>query len=184
MKYVVTILTSIFVSVFVAAGISFVHPSVSKAASGGGYVKTCTGGHMYLNAYEKRTFALHNQIRRNHNLRPFCLHPKLTRAAREHSQDMIRRDYFSHYTKGSGLDPGQRLDRIGYNWRTYGENIAYGTGSRGEPDNIMNDWMNSDGHRANILNGKFHEIGIGEVTGEFNGYNDTSMYTVDFGTRF
>lgn len=183
MRYVVTILASIFLAVFVAAGVSFVHPSVSKAASGGGYVKTCTGGSMYLNAYEKRTFALHNQIRRDYNLRTFCLHPRLVRAAREHSQDMIKRDYFSHYTKGSGLDPGQRLDRVGYNWRIYAENIAYGSGAHGEPDSIMNAWMNSDGHRRNILNGKLREIGIGEVTGEFSGYKNVSMYTVDFGTR-
>lgn len=183
MRHITTMLASVLVAILVAAGVSLAHPDVSKAATGGGYVKTCGGGQMYLNAKEKRTFVLHNQVRRDHNLRVFCLHPKLTRAAREHSRDMIQRDYFSHYTKGSGLGPGERLHQVGYDWRICAENIAYGTGASGEPDSIINDWMNSDGHRANILNGQLREIGIGVATGEFNGYNNTSMYTVDFGTR-
>lgn len=185
MKYIITMLSSVFLAVLVAGGVLLAQPSVSEAASGGGgYVKTCTGGRMYLKADEKRSLALHNEIRRDHNLRPFCVHPKLTRAARAHSRDMIKRDYFSHDTKGKGWDAGKRLDRAGYNWRIYGENIAWGSGSSGEPEKIMRSWMQSDGHRHNILKKGFREIGIGTAKGTYDRYDNATMYTADFGTRF
>jgi uncharacterized protein YkwD len=64
-----------------------------------------------------------------------------------------------------------------------GENIAYGSGTYGEPNSIMNSWMKSTDHRHNILDGKFREIGIGVSTGNWKGNDGVSMYTVDFGVR-
>ncbi|MFJ8752528.1 sigma-70 family RNA polymerase sigma factor [Streptomyces sp. NPDC102441] len=81
----------------------------------------------------------------------------LTKAASGHSADMAARDYFSH-TSPDGTDPGARITAAGYRWSTYGENIAKGQPTAAA---VMDSWMNSDGHRANILNCAFKEIGIG-----------------------
>lgn len=186
MKHLAVVFTAIFLGAAASLGVSVVESTPAQAASGG-YVKKCGGGKILLNATERETFYRHNKIRRNHNLKTFCVHPKLQKAARAHSKDMIRRDYFSHNTKGGGTF-SQRLKNFGYTPRGYsyytvGENIAYGSGSSGTPRSIMRSWMNSSGHRHNILNGKFHEIGIGTYTGNYKGYRGVTMYTADFGTR-
>ncbi|MER6995621.1 CAP domain-containing protein, partial [Streptomyces sp. NPDC000410] len=82
---------------------------------------------------------------------------KLARAARSHSTDMAARRYFDH-TNPDGADPGDRIDAADYQWRRYGENIARGQQT---PISVMDAWMNSPGHRANILNCAFKEIGVG-----------------------
>ncbi len=183
---ITVVLAALFLATITAVGISAVDPRPAQAA-GGGYVKKCGGGEIFLNAKEKRTFVLHNKIRRDRNLKPFCVQPNLQKAARAHSEDMIRRDYFSHTTKG-GESFDQRLKKFGYtpegySYYTVGENIAYGSGSYGRPGSIMQRWMKSTGHRRNILNGKFREIGIGTYTGTYKGTRDVTMYTADFGTR-
>ncbi|MFJ9824802.1 sigma-70 family RNA polymerase sigma factor [Streptomyces sp. NPDC101160] len=81
----------------------------------------------------------------------------LTRAAQGHSDDMAARDFFDH-TNPDGDGPGERVTAAGYRWSTYGENIAKGQRT---PAEVMDSWMNSPGHRANILNCSFREIGIG-----------------------
>ncbi|MFI1814786.1 CAP domain-containing protein [Streptomyces sp. NPDC020422] len=81
----------------------------------------------------------------------------LTSAAQGHSDDMAARDFFDH-TNPDGAGPGDRVTAAGYPWSTYGENIAMGQTS---PEQVMESWMNSPGHRANILNCDFKEIGIG-----------------------
>ncbi|MFG3343473.1 CAP domain-containing protein [Streptomyces sp. NPDC048018] len=81
----------------------------------------------------------------------------LTRAAQGHSDDMAARDFFDH-TNPDGADPGDRVSAAGYPWSTYGENIAMGQSSA---EQVMESWMNSPGHRANILNCNFKEIGVG-----------------------
>ncbi|MEU8677673.1 sigma-70 family RNA polymerase sigma factor [Streptomyces sp. NPDC048560] len=82
---------------------------------------------------------------------------KLTTAASRHSADMVARDYFSH-TAPDGSDPGDRITAAGYRWSTYGENIAKGQRTAAD---VMDSWMKSPGHRANILNCSFKEIGVG-----------------------
>lgn len=162
---------------------SAVEPPVSKAATTGGYVTTCGGGSLYLEAKEKRTLQLHNQTRAQRGLGTLCVNATLTRAARAHSLEMIQRDYMSHNSY-NGETPGARLRRFGYDWRTYGENVAWGSaGSYSSPETRFKAWMNSPEHRANILNGTFREIGIGTATGTFKGYRNATTYTVDFGTR-
>lgn len=176
MKRVAVVAASVLLAVVVSAGVSATDPPVAEAA-GGGYVKRCGGGKIFLNAKEKRSFALHNRVRRNHGLRPFCVHPALQRAARAHSKDMIRRDYFAHG------DVGARLKRYGYDWRVYGENIGGGSGSYGAPRVVFRRWMNSPSHRKNILDRRFREIGVGTYTGNYRGYRNYTMYTADFGRR-
>lgn len=177
MKYVSAIFAALVLAGVTALGASVWDPDPVEAASGGN-ARKCGGGTISLNANELRSFQLHNQSRKQNGVRQLCVHPSLQKAARAHSKDMIQRGYFSHDTKGSGRDPGQRLKAAGYDWRTYGENIGYDS----SPDRMHNAWMNSSGHRKNILNGSFKEVGIGAVTGNYNG-GRTTMYTADFGSR-
>nr|WP_282693953.1 CAP domain-containing protein [Streptomyces sp. CC208A] len=88
---------------------------------------------------------------------PLTANATLTSAAQGHSDDMAARDFFDH-TDPDGDGPGDRITAAGYPWSTYGENIAKGQTT---PEQVMDAWMNSPGHRANILNCSFKEIGIG-----------------------
>lgn len=177
-------LTFLLAAVAVAVAVTTLLASPPAAeAAGGGDVRKCGGGKISLKADEKRTFVLHNRERRERNLRPFCVHPDLQRAARSHSKDMIRRDYFSHDTKGRNESACERIRRFGYRYRNCAENIAWGSGQQGEPDSIMRMWMNSSGHRSHILDGKLREVGVGTYSGTFKGTPNATMYTVDFGTR-
>ncbi|HEX6710820.1 MAG TPA: CAP domain-containing protein [Rubrobacter sp.] len=186
MKRVAILAVSLLLATMAAIGV--LAADQESASATGGKVNRCGGGKIYLDAKEKKTFALHNEIRRHHRLPTFCVHPALERAARDHSDDMIRKDYFSHNTKGRNETAEQRIKRFGYTPQGYsfymvGENIAYGSGTYGEPNSIMNSWMKSPDHRHNILNGKYREIGIGVSTGTWQGRDGVSMYTADFGVR-
>src|SRR5215217_1560850 len=113
MKRTIVALFSALLSGLVALGILTMGVPVAQAAVGG-YVNKCGGGKILLNASEKRTFTLHNAARRDRNLKPFCVHPALQKAARAHSKDMIQHDYFSHYTRGRNEDPCTRIRSFGY----------------------------------------------------------------------
>ncbi|PHI18392.1 SCP-like extracellular protein [Lewinellaceae bacterium SD302] len=91
-------------------------------------------------------------------------------AALAHSRDMDQNNHFDH-TGTDGSSPGDRLTEAGYNWRTYGENIAlrYTTASA-----VFNGWKNSPGHCRNMMNAGFKEMGAAQV-GDY--------YTQDFGAR-
>ncbi|WP_060178238.1 CAP domain-containing protein [Streptomyces sp. IMTB 1903] len=101
--------------------------------------------------------ALVNQERAAAGCQAVTLNAKLTKAAQDHSADMAAHSNMSH-TGSDGSDPGARITRAGYAWSTYGENVAYGYST---PEKVMEGWMNSPGHRENILNCSFKEIGIG-----------------------
>jgi uncharacterized protein YkwD len=156
------------------ASVSAAEPKEAETASA---VGTCKGGTIQLNAKEERTFRLHIQARKSRGERPLCVHPALTKAARSHSAAMLRKDRLWHG------NVGRRLKKFGYEWLTYGENIALGSGSRGSPESIFKRWMKSRGHKSNILNGRFEEVGVGIATGTYKGTKGVTMYTVDFGTR-
>ncbi|MEA2454362.1 MAG: hypothetical protein QOI45_624 [Thermoleophilaceae bacterium] len=129
-----------------------------------------------------------NRERAHHGLRRLTLNKKLSRAARRHARDMARRNYFSHDTLGGG----SFVDRIraeGYlkdahSW-VVGENLAWGSRGLSRPRVIMRMWMNSDGHRANILNASFREIGIGTAYDApvAHGGTPAGTYATDFGSR-
>jgi uncharacterized protein YkwD len=176
-RHFAVVLASMLVAFLAAVVATVVDPQSADAST---RVKSCTGGKIELKADEKRIFVLQNRKRDSKGLRRLCVHPKLQKIARSHSKDMIERDYFSHNTKGSGRTPEQRAKRAGYNYRYFGENISYGD----SPGRVFDMWMKSDGHRKNILNGKFKEVGIGAKTGHFKpAGRTTTVYTVDFGTR-
>ncbi|QJS13455.1 sigma-70 family RNA polymerase sigma factor [Streptomyces argyrophyllae] len=88
---------------------------------------------------------------------PVTEDPQLDKAAQGHSDDMAARGFFDH-TDPDGAGPGERITAAGYRWSTYGENIAKGQQT---PQAVMDSWMNSPGHRANILNCAFKNIGVG-----------------------
>ena len=145
-------------------------------------VKTCDDESIELKADEKRLLDLHNETRKKQGLESLCIHPALTKAARDHSKEMIDKDYFSHTSK-DGQTPDARLKRFGYDWRAYGENIARGSGPLSTPDDRFEALMKSPGHRKNILDKNFREVGVGAASGEYKGTGGTTIYTVDFGTR-
>lgn len=99
---------------------------------------------------------------------------RLRAAARGHSADMAARNYFSHTTP-EGVTFAQRITAAGYAWRTAGENIAKGYRT---PQAVMTGWMNSSGHKANILNCAFRDLGVG-VAADAGG---TLLWTQDFAT--
>ncbi len=103
---------------------------------------------------------------------------KLANAARAKGQDMINKDYFSHNTP-SGATPWTFILNAGYNYIYAGENLAM---NYSVAEDIVNAWMNSGGHRANILGTNYKELGVGVVTGEFQGYT-TTMVVQMFGTQ-
>ena len=111
---------------------------------------------------------------------------KLQKAAQRHNKRMDGTGCFSHQCPGeSGLE--SRLRSVGYldgglsRW-AYGENIAWGMAGHGTPDAIVEMWMNSSGHRANILSPLFREVGVGFSTGTPSDKRaPAGIYTTTFG---
>ncbi|WP_338671683.1 CAP domain-containing protein [Streptomyces sp. SCSIO 30461] len=115
--------------------------------------------------------ALVNAERSKAGCSPVKLNAKLSKAAQAHSEDMASHKNMSH-TGSDGSNPGTRITRAGYDWSTYGENVAYGYSS---PESVMQGWMDSPGHKANILNCEFKEIGVGLA-------QPNDYWTQNFGT--
>ena len=116
-----------------------------------------TGG--VISAYEAEVIRLVNEIRRQNGLGELTASAELSHVARLKSQDMHDKGYFDHTspTYGSAFD---MLRSFGISYRTAGENIAYGYST---PQAVVDAWMNSSGHRANILNASYTQIGVGHV---------------------
>lgn len=110
-------------------------------------------------AYEDEVIRLVNAERARYGLSPLSKNWELCRVARYKSQDMADRRYFSHTSPTYG-SPFQMMKAFGITYRAAGENIAYGQRT---PQEVVSAWMNSPGHRANILNAAFTEIGVGYV---------------------
>jgi uncharacterized protein YkwD len=103
-----------------------------------------------------------NEARRQKKLPPLTLDPLLNLAAQKHAQDMLARSFFAHESP-SGTTVRERSKAQGYEWRTIGENIAEGQTT---VDEVMRTWMDSPGHRKNILSPNFTELGVGLVIGQ------------------
>jgi uncharacterized protein YkwD len=127
------------------------------------------------------TICLLNQQRARHGMGRLRVNGRLSTAARRHAADMARRNYFSHDTKGGG-DFAHRILKTGYDATSLGENIAWGSGYLGSPRAIVRSWMNSPGHRSNILNRRFREIGIGVAIGDVGAGQRGATYATDFGS--
>jgi uncharacterized YkwD family protein len=110
-------------------------------------------------SFEKEVVRLVNEIRAQRGLKELTYNWELSRVARYKSQDMKDNTYFSHTSPVYGT-PFQMMKDFGITYRSAGENIARGQRS---PQEVVNAWMNSEGHRANILNTSFTQIGVGYV---------------------
>jgi uncharacterized protein YkwD len=132
------------------------------------------------------TVCLVNNQRTSRGLPALRWNRLLWQAANGHAADMVHRHYFSHTTPG-GTTFLDRIRRTGYfsgaRWWYAGENIAWGSGSRATPSAIVTAWMNSPGHRANILSRNYRETGVGVVLGSPGGYSSSATYVNDFGAR-
>ncbi|MGG0453741.1 CAP domain-containing protein [Priestia megaterium] len=120
--------------------------------------------------FEQKVVDLVNQEREKQGLKSLTLNKKLSDVARTKSKDMMDKGYFDHNSPTYG-SPFDMMKQFGIEYTTAGENIAKGQQS---PEDVMNAWMNSDGHRKNILNPDFTEIGVGYVKG------DTTYWTQQF----
>jgi len=109
------------------------------------------------NTLEEQVVELVNRERTSRGLNPLTLNPELARVARIKSEDMYRNNYFSHQSPVYG-SPFDMLRSFGINFTAAAENIAYGQTTA---ESVMNSWMNSAGHRGNILNSNFTQIGVG-----------------------
>lgn len=104
-----------------------------------------------------------NQQRASAGLSPLTVNQNLTAMALEKAKDMYNNNYFDHNSPTYG-SPFTMMNSFGIKYSTAGENIAKG---QQNPTEVMNAWMNSSGHKANILNGKFTQIGVAYYNGEW-----------------
>lgn len=112
-----------------------------------------------VTAYEQEVIRLVNEIRTENGLKPLVYDWELGRVARYKSQDMKDNRYFSHTSPVYG-SPFEMIRNFGISFRSAGENIARGYAT---PMAVVSGWMNSSGHRANILNANYTRIGVGYV---------------------
>ncbi len=114
-----------------------------------------------VSANAKEVASLVNQERNKQGLTPLTLSQKLSNVAQIKAKDMVERNYFSHTSPTYG-SPFDMMKTFGISYTAAGENIAEGQRS---PQQVMQDWMNSTGHRENILSSKYSQIGVGYYNG-------------------
>jgi uncharacterized protein YkwD len=122
-----------------------------------------------------------NQERTSRGLAPLKANRRLANAAAAHSRDMVAHNYFAHESL-SGTDFATRIRKAGYRAPTLGEDLAWGSGPLGTARAIVKGWMDSPGHRANILYPKFREAGMGVAIGDPGAGEQGATYTLDFGS--
>ncbi|KAJ0401664.1 hypothetical protein P43SY_001296 [Pythium insidiosum] len=112
-------------------------------------------------AFSKQMLEAVNAERAKQGLSPLCYNKKVNAAAQAHSDDQARSKKMSH-TGSNGSTLGQRVTAQGFKWNNVGENVAAG---QRDVAAVMQAWMNSSGHRANILGKDFKFFGMGYATG-------------------
>ena len=122
-----------------------------------------------VKSFEEQVIDLVNRERKANGVSALKANWELSRVARIKSQDMYDRKYFSHTSPTYG-SPFDMMKNFGISYRYAGENIAKGQKT---PQAVMNSWMNSSGHRANILSASFKEIGVGYAS---DGNHWTQMF--------
>jgi uncharacterized YkwD family protein len=111
-------------------------------------------------SFEEKVAQLVNIEREKNGLQPLTFDSSISKVARAKSKDMADNNYFAHQSPTYG-SAGDMLSNFGIKWSAWGENIASGQNT---PEEVVNAWMNSEGHRANILSPNFGKIGVGYVT--------------------
>lgn len=125
-----------------------------------------------IKSLENQVIKLVNAERTKKGLSPLKANWQLSRIARYKSQDMINKNYFSHYSPTYG-SPFNMIENFGIRFSAAGENIAMGQKTAAQ---VMNSWMNSSGHRANILSSAYTEIGAGVAKNKSGVYYWTQMF--------
>jgi uncharacterized YkwD family protein len=138
----------------------------SGSSSGGG-----TSTSSVLNANEQEVFNLINEQRAAAGLSALKIDEELQNVARIKAQDMVNNSYFSHTSPTYG-SPFDMMKNFGVSYKTAGENIAGNSNNRA----AVTAWMNSSGHKANILNSSFNYTGIGVVSSSTYGYVYVQMF--------
>lgn len=171
----------------IAIAAALLTPTLASAAD-------CTSTHLRpsaKNAIKVRaaTLCLLNRQRARHGLPSLHSHRSLQRAATSYARQMVRAGFFDHVSP-SGSTMTQRIARTSYlhgvrSW-SIGENLGWGAGSSATPASMVSAWMRSPGHRANILDRGFREIGIGLASGapsRGGAASAAATYATEFGVR-
>ncbi len=126
------------------------------------------GGQENTVVFTKEKIIANTNIQRYNNggLLPVIENAKLDAAAKAKAEDMFKKQYFEHVSP-SGVDPGSLVKSFGYDYIVEGENLILGNFA--SEQEIVQDWMNSPGHRANILNNRVTEIGVAIIKGTYEG---------------
>ncbi|PJY98878.1 MULTISPECIES: CAP domain-containing protein [Bacillus] len=133
--------------------------TASKAPAAAEKTNKTTSAPSSVSAYEKKVVELTNAERQKQGLKPLQIDETLSKSARAKSQDMKDKNYFDHQSPTYG-SPFDMMKSFGISYKTAGENIAKGQKT---PEEVVKAWMNSEGHRKNILNANFTHIGVGYV---------------------
>ena len=175
-----------------AGRIAALASSIFAVLAGSASASSCVGADLGPDAADLRiargaTLCLINEERVARGLTPVNGNVRLASAAAAHATDMVSQGYFAHDSlDGSGF--GLRIERSGYlghrrSW-VLGENLAWGSGSLATPAAIVAGWMDSPGHRANILTPGFRDIGIAVAPGlPVASEQSGATYATDFGQR-
>ena len=129
----------------------------------------------HAQSVEQRIFQAINQVRQENKLPPLKWHGKIAEVARSHSARMATKRFFSHEDPKFG-GPDNRLSTAGIAWRLCGENIFEEYGEADPVRSAVRGWMQSSGHRKNILTRGFTHTGIGVAIGRNGGYTITQMF--------
>ena len=166
-------------------------PKKAKKAKKAAQVTPCTNTSVMptpetVDAVRAAILCLHNQIRAQKDLPLLKENAKLRKAALGHSSAMVGQGYFDH-TSPDGSTFVDRVIGAGYAKRndgwTLGENLAWGTGDLSSAQGLMDAWMSSSGHKANILKKAYREVGIGIRLGVPSDEAVGATVTADFGVK-
>ena len=139
-------------------------PTVTPPPQPAPAAPTATAPTNFVSQVAADVFADTNEQRRLNGLSPLALNATVGSIARAHSSDMLANNYFAHNDL-SGCSPSCRLTNAGYDWQAMGENIyemsGYNLDAAGTANQIVQGWMNSPEHKANILNGSYTQTGVG-----------------------
>jgi len=184
-KLLLTLLLAAIV-LLVPAATPALHTDGEAQASSGDcrYENTMPRSSTTLRQAQSATLCLVNRERQEHGLRALRRSKMLDRASREYARTMVRHRFFAHVTPGGGTLK-QRILRSNYldgaRGFKIGENLAWGSGSLATPKERVESWMDSPGHRANILDSRFRHLGVGLSTGA---PRQTSLQSATYVTHF
>jgi uncharacterized protein YkwD len=143
--------------------------ALAASVAVGGQAKAAT-----LTRSELALLKVMNQVRGSHGLRPLRVDVRLERAARGHSRTMLRTGQMFHGAYAA------RIRRTGVSAPRVGENLAWGAGVLARARAIVNMWLASPEHRANLLHAGYRSVGVGALRGRFDGYSGAIVITTDF----